>query len=405
MSLCSCRKSFFYILRKTFSAILLTSFLPGLFVNCSGKKDDAQSSESPAAFSPAYYIFTNDGQLNRISNLESLAQYRGGKKPWTEAAAASGICLSLKPALFLVNKVGVINFFADGSPEIHSASVFRSLSVSDFFNTTDGLLFRSYKNSLFSDTENVPTPAPFLYKYNPITERCSPYKTAADLNLAETAQNTLLKKYGETWLASFKTESGNQVNFDYVSFSALTSIPETVGAVSKALFQDTAVPAKLVAGKSYTSKASTLLAALAKKIFTQGTVTGKLLIELADTKGECTQIFECSETSADADAVKTEPIYYAAYDEDAARLQLLSPTGLLQEMDGQNTVLTYQLPALPDGFVYTYFSVEEFTDGDRETAQSYIIAFFEKQDFFQIGCAGFLVLPAKGLEPLRSCPQ
>lgn len=337
--------------------------------------------------------------------------------PWTEATNVSGVALLDKP-LFLINKLGFLSFdFENGTikPKLQNFLEFSKFTAQDFFLTEEGLYFRSYKNLLFCELPSNLPASTFLYKYNPVTEQIYPAFSVQDLGLRGNAQCTHLQKYGNEYFLSFKTETSAKVDFDFFKISKINDLKtKKLVAISKARFQDSVVRENINLDKKYNDdKLKKMISYFAKEIFGEKPVIVNL--DLNTSYGESKKLYSFSTSTQDADAntklSKNEISAQANYNPACEHLQILLPNGELFSLwfsaDNSPKLKKFELPQLPKGFSYTYFFTQAYREMTNRSKKlhRFIIAFWEEKDFFKVGKTGFVIVPAKGLEPLRGCPQ
>lgn len=397
---------------KTFFASFILSLVAILPLGCKKIAENEKSvtealpEKSVSEQTEQCFVFRNGG-LQVCSDISALPKQ--DFYPWTEVENVNGMVL-LDTPLFLINKQGVLSFteFADGIKPVLKPfpPAIEALTAQDFFLAGNALLFRTYKNSLFTDVSPsaAENPAPFLFKYNPVTETFSEAVTSADVGLPQNAQCTHLQKYRNEYLASFKTENDAQVDFTFFSCDTPNDLlAHRLHSISKGKFQDAAVPEEIEPTGKYTEPIKKLLAFFAKEVFSEA--TAKVRVAVHSVGGESKTIFAFSTKSKNSEQ-QNEADIQGVFDAKSNRLQILLPEGTLcsiVEKDSVPIMTKYELPKLPEGFVYTYFSVETFWN--KTSLDTVIIAFWEERNFFRIGRAGVITMPAKGLEPLRSCPQ
>lgn len=413
---------------KTFFALFLLSFGLLFPLGCKKASQSGESAETASKIltpetesvpSVSYYFFDR-GNITQCSGFDAIPEREF--RPWTEAEHASGAVLLHKP-LFLINKVGILRLTEEADtlkPAIIPFSpLFQNATSQDFFLSGNALLFRTYKNSFFTNITETPSnaeAAPFLGKYNPITETFSAALTSADIGLPPQAQCTHLQRYRAGYLLSFKTENQATVDFSFFRCDSPDDLlQKNVTALSKGAFQDAAVPEDIIPGKRYADTLKTEIAFFAEKACS--TRNAKVRLAVYTASGESAQLFSFV-TNGGNPAQIIEADMHAWFDKTANALSLLSPKGKLYRIcsgDATPVMTDFHLPELPEGFAYTYFAVENVASDDTSNSEAQsktgmdknnvIIAFWEERAFFRIGRSGMVIMPAKGLEPLRSCPQ
>lgn len=391
-----------YWLKSFFVFILL-----GFILSCDKKIQ--QNSENPEKTTSAvetnnaktisFYSFEN----NTVVQLESLSNLtQAVLEPWTESIRVSGIALNLKPAGFLVNKLGVLIFDEDLAPSLKKFPYFLDVTTQDFFVCDSNLFFRCYKNSIFSKIELTPqiekNGSPFLCQYDNIDKNISVIYNSKDLGLSALAQCTHLEQTGKKFLASFKTESPEKVSFDFFQIENLTSLNKSsIKSISKNQFQKLVTPIDIQIDKNYDTLLKTLISKLLENAELQEDVNLDITVNFAE-KGEQKKFSKKAKNATNAISLNSQANYF----EDNDYLQVLLPNGYLYTIkkDGDNfNFAKLKLPKLPVNFNYTYFTFEKTETG------AFLIACWEENQFFYVGRSGLIKMPAKGLEPLRSCPQ
>ena len=304
--------------------------------------------------------------------------------PWTEAVSVTALAMQFSPPLFLVNKLGVLQFESDDTYKFVPIPLLQAVSAQDFFSTTQGLLFRTFRNELFNTSPHNPDkPAPFLCRYNPLTEQAYPILSTIDLQLPNEAQSTHFQKYKNSWLASFKTESENRTFFDYIEL--------------KNIFENDELRFTSISAEEFQKRATNEI------IQPNGAANEPLQIcleTIAASLEDGLQVFTHVYAS-DAESKKTyhlktsvsttqEQTAHAIWQDN--KLFFLLQTGLLYIAEWQeNSVVLEkrQLLPLPDQFVYTFFAID--------TASQSLVAFWEEQRFFMLGKTGGIHMSLESL--------
>lgn len=393
---------------KTFFAIFLFALISLSICSCSKNDIAAISAEisseaevqTPEART-AYFVFEGNS-IRAFKSFDDLPA--PNFYAWTEACRASGVSIYSSPAIFLINKCGILHFDKSLNPQLNVFPNFTHFTAEDFFNTSEGLLFHSFRNSLFAETPAADTDEAtvFLYRYNPVTETIAAYATSADLSLPTAAQCSHLQNHRGTYLASFKTDTGSKIYFDFFRFQNIDDIKnKNYKNISKSEFQNAAVPETLICAKSYENTTKNLLSLLGEKY---RLCENKILTVCVNSQSVSSKyVYALQNAGRNSAEHVTEAEGQAICNESDLYLLLADGSfyGIKKVEDAPFEFFDMRLPKLPEAFVYTVFSVEK----DRTTNKTMLLAFWEERKFFQVGRSGFIKMPAKGLEPLRSCPQ
>ncbi|UTC67707.1 MULTISPECIES: hypothetical protein [unclassified Treponema] len=357
--------------------LLASALLVAACANKEAEPEKADSAEKTETESKptgiAWYYFASDTAsetpcIKKTDSPQSIPET--AFKPWTEALRISGLGLMYDPPLFLVNKAGILHTFKiEEEPKLEIKAEFYPKTAEGFYKTGLGSLLRLYTNTVFSPVLPSESPSAML-RYNSVNGELLSLINPENFNLENIAQLSALE-FDEKWFAAFKTEQNEQVNFDYFSFSSFEELLKgNYSRINQEEFIKASTPAKTISGDEKIGK---ILKEAEKNVklelFSKEAKTKKVIF-YQNSNTEYTGDFEITASACDFGTQK--PVTKA----------LLFGTGKLFYLDSQtNQWKETALPQLPQGFIYTYFVIQNGT----------IISGWEEQRFFETGRSGLLI--------------
>ena len=350
--------------------VLLASVL--LFAACANKEAEPETvspTEKTEAetepVSTVWYYFTQDEESETPCLKQTDSPEKAPKTdflPWTEAVRVSGLGLMYDPPLFLVNKAGILPAFSiEEEPKIEIKSEFYTKTAEGFYKTDIGSLIRLYTNTIFSSILQDESPSSLL-RYNSVNGELLSLINPQTFNLKNISQLSALE-FNKKWFAAFKTEQDGHVEFDYFSFSSFEDLLKgNFSVISQEEFIDASSPAKILKMTAKNVKA---------EIFSEELKTKQVIF------------YRNSDTSYAGDFEITASVceFTPENDQNTFKAVLLE-TGRLFYADPETQEWKEtSLPALPEGFIYTYFVI----------GKDIIVSAWEEQRFFETGRSGLIV--------------
>lgn len=360
--------------------VLLASVL--LFAACANKEaepETASSAEKTEAetelVSTVWYYFTQDEESETLCLKQTDSPEKAPKTdflPWTEAVRVSGLGLMYDPPLFLVNKAGILPAFSiEEEPKIEIKSEFYTKTAEGFYKTGIGSLIRLYTNTIFSPV--LPDEAPSsLLRYNSVNGELLSLINPQTFNLKNTSQLSALE-FNKKWFAAFKTEQDDHVEFDYFSFSSFKELLNGhYSKINQEEFIDASSPVTVFQDKDGIGKILKM---------TEKNIKAEMFSE--DLKTKQALFYRNSNTSYAGDFEITASVCEFTPENASPPIKaILLETGRLFCTDPETQEWKETtLPALPEGFIYTYFVIRK----------DIIISAWEEQRFFETGRSGLLI--------------
>lgn len=361
-------------LQKKIFAIF--SALAILFVSCTNKSAEAENinktenQESPAVpITTVWYYFTQDQlSMDTVLVMTSSPEKVPANDfiPWTEAVRISGIGLMYDPPLFIVNKTGILpSFNLDESPKIEQRNEFHTKTADGFYKTDAGSLIRLYTNTIFSSV--IPSESPVsLLRYNAVNKELVSLISPENFKLDMKAQLSSLD-FNKKWYAVFKTEKEDRVTFDYFSFLSFNELLKgSYNRISQEEFVNASAPLQTLKDKEGIDN-------ILKKA--EKSIKAEFFSENLKAKKN---IFYSNSHNGDFELTA----YICELENKIISKAILFEDGNLFYFNSEmNQWINLNLPQLPEGFAYTYFSIQK----------GIITAAWEEQRFFEIGRSGILI--------------
>ena len=360
--------------------VLLASVL--LFAACANKEAEPEtvsSTEKAEAetepVSTVWYYFTQDEESETPCLKQTDSPEKAPKTdflPWTEAVRVSGLGLMYDPPLFLVNKAGILPAFSiEEEPKIEIKSEFYTKTAEGFYKTDIGSLIRLYTNTIFSPV--LPDEAPSsLLRYNSVNGELLSLINPQTFNLKNTSQLSALE-FNKKWFAAFKTEQDDHVEFDYFSFSSFKELLNgNYSKINQEEFINASSPVTVFQDKDGIGEILKM---------TEKNIKAEIFSE--DLKTKQVIFYRNSNTSYAGDFEITASVCEFTPENASPPIKaVLLETGRLFYTDPETQEWKEtSLPALPEGFIYTYFVIRK----------DIIISAWEEQRFFETGRSGLLI--------------
>ncbi len=381
-------------MKKSFSTILLATSFCSLFLMSCGK---SKKQEAPVQLvqnvpSHTWYYFA-DGNFKQVEK-PSLAP-ESIFKPWTEAVRISAASCqsssttedassvpSTPKGFAIVNRAGVLVF------EDTSVNLFRDI---EFFtrNTAGNLVFYNntpvfsvFKNTFFNENLSKKTAMhPFLVQFNTEQNVCYPIINIENLGLSQTSEITDFIWDGQYWTCSVKDSGDEKIQFSYLTFQPkepLTQIYPTTASQSVFVRETSMDSFRNIRKPELFNRApkrvKDLLSSIPEKLDYAATVY--------TASGHTPRNFIHGTNSTDDPALKVSVILNESWAAALFNDGTLFLNGALYDKyvldSGKN--IGVKLPKLPDGFVYSDFTITGTT----------LYAGWEETSFYQTARSGFL---------------
>ena len=360
--------------------VLLASVL--LFAACANKEAEPEtvsSTEKAEAetepVSTVWYYFTQDEEsetpcLKQTDSPEKVPEQ--DFRPWTEAVRVSGLGLMYDPPLFIVNKAGILPAFSiEEEPILEIKSEFYTKTAEGFYRTDVGSLIRLYTNTIFSSILQDESPSSLL-RYNSVNGELLSLINPQTFNLKNISQLSALE-FNKKWFAAFKTEQDGRVEFDYFSFPSFEALLKgEYSAINQEEFINESSPVTVFQDNDGIGKILKM---------TEKNIKAEIFSE--DLKTKQVLFYRNSNTSYAGDFEITASVceFTPENDQNTFKAVLLETGRLFYTNPETQEWEETALPALPEGFIYTYFVI----------GKDIIIAAWEEQRFFETGRSGLIV--------------
>lgn len=341
---------------------------------CAGRaaSNGAARGASPKERGTLWFYFSDTG----IHQAKSPAEIPARKfLPWTEAVRVSDAAIVDNAPALLINRLGLMTTgSAGGASALHTDSLFSQATAAGICKTATGTAIRFYRNSFFAaDGDASGSGGPFLARYDAAAGTFSVLLKAQDLAQDPDAQCVALDRLDSDWFASFKTDKGGKVEFNYLKFAQIPereasgAAPDISGmrTISKDEYQRSVTPTAV-------SRGPEALASLLAKIPSQA----PLALRVYSRSMKSTRAYA---RAGDGDALEGT----AYVSDDKAAVLFADGTFYICPDNSSGKVHTIKLPALSQGYVYTTFVL----------AGNTLLAAWEEQRFFETGRAGILETP------------
>ena len=360
--------------------MLLASVL--LFAACANKEAEPETvspTEKTEAetepVSTVWYYFTQDEKSETPCLKQTDSPEKAPKTdflPWTEAVRVSGLGLMYDPPLFLVNKAGILPAFSiEEEPIIEIKSEFYTKTAEGFYRTDVGSLIRLYTNTIFSSILQDESPSSLL-RYNSVNGELLSLIRPEHFKLKNISQISALE-FNKKWFAALKTEQEGRVEFDYFSFSSFEELLKgNYSKINQEEFINASSPVTDFQDKDGIGKILKM---------TEKNIKAEMFSE--DLKTKQIIFYRNSNTSYAGDFEITASVCeFSPENAQKSIKAVLLETGRLFYTDPETQEWKEtDLPALPEGFIYTYFIIKN----------DIIISAWEEQRFFEIGRSGLVV--------------
>ena len=360
--------------------VLLASVL--LFAACANKEAEPETvspTEKTEAetepVSTVWYYFTQDEKSETPCLKQTDSPEKAPKTdflPWTEAVRVSGLGLMYDPPLFLVNKAGILPAFSiEAEPIIEIKSEFYTKTAEGFYRTDVGSLIRLYTNTIFSSILQDESPSSLL-RYNSVNGELLSLIRPEHFKLKNISQISALE-FNKKWFAALKTEQEGRVEFDYFSFSSFEELLKgNYSKINQEEFINASSPVTDFQDKDGIGKILKM---------TEKNIKAEMFSE--DLKTKQIIFYRNSNTSYAGDFEITASVCeFSPENAQKSIKAVLLETGRLFFTDPETQEWKEtSLPALPEGFIYTYFIIKN----------DIIISAWEEQRFFETGRSGLVV--------------
>lgn len=291
--------------------------------------------------------------------------------PWTEAIRASDTAnIGGKPSI-LINKLGLMT----GSSETEASALrcdplFKSGTAAGIYDTGSLTAIRFYRNSFFADgTDGSDGDGTFLASFDGATGAFGREYASRDFGLDPASQCVALDRVGSMWYASFKNETAGKVDFTYLEFEAFPKKTDSSFDLSGL---------RKITSESYQKSVAPFTWSEAPESLRT------ILAGIPETTAFSLKTRSDSALSSQTYVKSGEgvPVDGTAYLSDNLTAVLFADgTFLVRSKSASGAITSIKLPAMAQGYVYTYFTVTATT----------LIAAWEEQRFFETGRAGILV--------------
>ncbi len=340
-----------------------------------------------------YFVKNNKGNLEikQTSSINSIP--KTDFLPWTESLRLVSVGLMYEKPILLINRGGIITVTdIKKNAEFESSEIFTTKTIDGFYKTDLGVLIRAYTDIIFSELpKNLNQSQNYcVYRYNSLNKKLIPIIDTESLKLAKKAQLTKLV-YGKNWLASFKTDQNNKVDFNYIEFSNFEKLKNgEFSQMSHEEFMDKTKTEKLISidikdfkKNIIENKHKNIRLEVFKKEASNKIVyikkETKHTLNIDDELEDSTQDNDASLSEEEKEITATACEFNTSVDNKYKKAILFSNGEFLYSKNGKKWNKD-TLPKLPKNFVYTYFVIYK----------GKIWAAWEEQNFFQVGRTGLL---------------
>ncbi len=374
------------LLHKTFSLRVFLFFAVSLifFFSCSKTTTEKKAEErlqntvEEKPFLSAWYYFVENADGIKIKKAESIDLIENKEfLPWTEACRISGLGIMYDPPLVIINKAGILyDFNYTGQFELNTASIFKEKTADGFYKTNAGNLIRFYNNTIFSIVkENEENPC--LCRFNLVTKELTPVVFPHHFSVNKNAQLSGIE-FNKKWYVSFKTEENEKVEFEYFSFSDIDNLLN--GSYQKISQEEFIANTKPIDTNSVNLQSNSL-GGIKEKLIDENITDIQIKFFSGQLHNRIT-LFKTEKSFDEIDKMIDTvcAVELNAENGEKKSVMILFGNGKLC-LKNKSGMYDLNLPKLPEGFVYTYFSIKD----------GIILAGWEEQRFFEVGRAGFLL--------------
>ena len=340
---------------------------------------ETRENETPGNGSHWYY-FSDTGihPIQKPSEIPARAFV-----PWTEAVRVSDAAIVNKVPSLLINKLGLMTSSTDDAQSaLHTDSLFAKTTAGAIYNTGKANVIRLYSNSFFSgsvipDVSGSPDGNAWLARYSSDNGTFSVALTPSDVDLPANAQCVALDRIGSMWYAAFKYEKDSKVQFSYLEFETFPERKPDSPLIDLSGIKKISSDAyrKSIAPFPFSEAPDTL-----KSILSGLPPSTGFNLSVYAPLSRSTQTYvrpgDGSTETKDVDGT-------AFVSEEKTAVLFADGTFFYKPDNTSEKTHILQLPALANGYVYTYFIL---------TGKSLLVA-WEEQRFYETGRAGLLEIP------------
>ena len=373
-------------MRKPMLALPLAAAL--VFSACTKQKTEAappqtQNNAPTVSVEQAHtdhwrYFSSGDNGSLELKNADAVSEIPAAAfKPWTEAVRVADLALNRGDAVFLINKCGLypIASLHSGAQLPIGHELFSRTTAGDLY-TIDGQFFiRIYQNSIFL-SDNAENPH-FLLRADSSLKTYTPAADVRHLHLPKEAQCKSLEQDGGQWYASFKADNGTDISFSYVKCGNFAAFMQKdaykhIEQLSVEAFRTACEPPLYNRMPDMLKELADTIESnrdLYLKVFTEDSADGSVFFKPARN--------QTNDTMEERVPVTVYAVQYSQRDGNRSAAILLPNGTLMRNMSGRG-IRKVQLPALPENFNYTAFSISDTS----------ITAAWEETVFYEVGRAG-----------------
>lgn len=304
-------------------------------------------------------------------------------RPWTECVRASGAATIADRSYFLINRAGlaVLPPSLDEEPTLKTDTLyFTDTTAGNLTAVAGNPVFHVYRNSFFNSKASE-NPLPFLIQYQSAADLFFPLLKVSDLGLSAQAETVHLWYDGSSWAASFKESTEERIKFTYLQFFSYEPIISLTGEATQEQLQTKeltkeAFEAVVCQYELYQSpiRLQELLAQIPSEL--------ALSVDFRSADGgTAINYWRGAEdaTPYKAKAADGGSFIMAVFSDGTTYFSGALPKSPV--LNGGKPI-AFRLPKLPQGFVYTDFTV----------SGSVLYCAWEEELFYQTGRAGMIAV-------------
>lgn len=381
-------------MKSFFSAIAVSSILL-MLTSCGKSKKQEVEIKAPEPVQIHNWYYFSDGNYKKIDKPSLVPETVF--KPWTEAVRISSLnCqsseqtqLAVPKGYAIVNRLGMLTFNSENIELLRDSEFFSHTTAGNlvFYNETP--VFSVFINTFFNDSafhKNIMHP--FLIQFNPEQKVCYPIINVENLGLSQTSEITDFVWDGQYWTCSIKDSGSERITFSYITFQpkeVLTSIYPTNATQALHIRETSMDSFRNIRKPENFNRSPERIKKLLEKLPSDLPYT----IEVYTASGHSPRSFVNGTSQTEDTALKATAILDQTWCVALFNDGTLFINGAFYDKQilkaGKN--IGVKLPKLPDGFVYSGFTI----------SGTWLYASWEESSFFQTARSGFLSVDLNNL--------